>query len=202
MDPFFVWLLFQYFYLLMVKTLSSILVIVAVLSCTEQNENIPDEKENVEVFEETETQPSKVVEQDNISIEVYDFENIQPFIYKNNDRINVVNFWATWCVPCIQELPAFEKLKAENPEVDMTLISMDFTQNIESDLIPFIIKNNIQSDVVVLDDPDANSWIPKVDENWSGAIPATIIYNKDKRVFYERSFTYEELAKEVQTFKK
>ena len=56
--------------------------------------------------------------------------------------------------------------------------------------------------MVVLDDPDANSWIPKVDENWSGAIPATIIYNKDKRVFYERSFTYEELAKEVQTFKK
>ena len=49
-------------------------------------------------------------------------------------------------------------------------------------------------------DPDQNSWIPKVSEKWSGAIPANLIYNKNSRAFYEQSFTYEELQTEVHKF--
>jgi hypothetical protein len=71
----------------------------------------------------------------------------------------------------------------------------------ESHLVPFIEERNLKSQVVVLDDPKQNIWIPLVDEGWSGAIPATLIYNKDKRRFYEEPFTYEELKQALSNFK-
>ena len=53
---------------------------------------------------------------------------------------------------------------------------------------------------MVLDDVDQNNWIPKVDSNWDGAIPITIIYNKNKRQFYGRAFDYTELENELKQF--
>ncbi len=136
----------------------------------------------------------------NAKIESYNYQGIRPFLYKKDDKIHVINFWATWCIPCVEELPYFEKLGAEyaDKNVEVILISMDFPDKVQSDLTPFIKENNIQSKVIVLDDPDANTWISKVDEDWTGAIPATIIYRNDQRYFYEQSFTYKELKTEVE----
>src|SRR5690606_240818 len=124
------------------------------------------------------------------------------YLQNKNDSIYVINFWATWCKPCIKELPAFEKLASDYSaeKVKVLLVSLDFSDKLKTQVIPFIKKNNIQSEVVLLDDPDANNWIPKVSVEWSGAIPATIIYNKDNRKFYEQSFTFEELETELKTF--
>lgn len=139
-----------------------------------------------------------------MEISVYDFEQIEPLFHSRDEKIYVINFWATWCVPCIKELPFFEKINEEEKKnnVEVVLISMDMPSIWESRLIPYVEKNNIKSKVVVLDDPKQNKWIPLVSENWSGAIPATVIYNKDKRTFYEQSFTYDELKAEVDKFKK
>ena len=82
----------------------------------------------------------------------------------------------------------------------MILVSLDFPKMIESRVIPFIKNKNLQAEVVVLNDPDANSWIEKVAKEWSGAIPATIIYKNEKRKFYEQSFTEEELETEIKSF--
>ena len=131
------------------------------------------------------------------------FEELeQQYLQKKNDSIYIINFWATWCKPCIKELPAFEKLASNysDKKVKLLLVSLDFPDKLESQVIPFIERNNIQSEVVLLDDADANSWIPKVSPQWSGAIPATIIYKKDNRKFYEQSFTFEELEAELKTF--
>jgi thiol-disulfide isomerase/thioredoxin len=101
-----------------------------------------------------------------------------------------VNFWATWCKPCIEELPYLEQLhqdKFDDP-VNVILVSLDFINQLEEKLIPFIQEFKLRSTVVVLDDPDANSWIDKVDPTWSGAIPATFIYQRDKRMFFPDSF--------------
>ena len=79
-------------------------------------------------------------------------------------------------------------------------MSLDFPDKFETQLIPFVKKNNLIPQVILLDDPDENGWIPKVDKSWSGALPATLIYNKNKRKFYQKPFTKETLFNEVNTF--
>lgn len=128
-------------------------------------------------------------------IPVYDFKSFEPYLHKNTDTTYIVNFWATWCKPCIKELPAFDSLSVayKNEKVKVILVSLDFSEKLEGVVKPFLKKKGISSEVILLDDPDANAWIEKVDKSWSGAIPATVIYKKSKRAFYERSFTYDEL---------
>lgn len=134
-------------------------------------------------------------------IPTLNYKELEPLLNKKNDSVYVVNFWATWCKPCIKEMPSFEKINAEykTKKVNVILVSLDFPEHLEKQLIPFVEKRKINSEVVLLDDPDANSWIPKVSDNWSGAIPATIIYSNSERKFYERSFTYEELETELKS---
>lgn len=145
--------------------------------------------------------PKKIIQDKEISVELYDFENIKPFLNQKNDKIYVVNFWATWCVPCVAELPYFEQLKENYPEIELLLISLDFPKMINSNLIPFIRKNNLKGEVVVLDEPNGNKWIPQINKDWSGAIPATLIYQNQREEFYEQSFTYQELEETVLNFK-
>ena len=120
-------------------------------------------------------------------------------LLQEGSKTYVVNFWATWCAPCIKELPYFEALN-KNQNIDVLLVSLDFPQHKESRLLPFIIKNQLQSKVVHLDDTNENFWINAIDTTWSGAIPATIIYNNQKRGFYERLFTQKELETLVESF--
>jgi len=109
---------------------------------------------------------------------------------------------ATWCKPCIEELPFFEKTYTEQKDnnVELVLVSLDMPSMWKSRLEPFVKNKDLKGKVVILDDPKMNEWIPKVDENWEGGIPATLIYNKTKRVFYPRGFTYEELNTELKKF--
>lgn len=170
--------------------------LLCLLACGEATE----EKEPVQ--NSFEHNPKRIVEEDGIRIEVFDFENFKPFLEEQDDRIHVINFWATWCIPCVKELPYFEQLAAAYPDIDMTLVSLDFPSKIEENLVPFIRENELKPSVIVLDEPNGNEWIPQIDENWSGAIPATVIYRQNKRQFYEQSFTFEELEKEVKSFQK
>jgi thiol-disulfide isomerase/thioredoxin len=147
--------------------------------------------------------PLKVYSNDTVSVKAYDYAGLEYFLTQKNDTTYVVNFWATWCVPCVEELPNFEKINANYKEnkVKVVLVSLDMVKMIEGKLLPFIKNKQIKSEVLLLRDPDADSWIPKVDSTWSGAIPATVIYNADNRKFYEKSFTYDELEKEISNFK-
>ena len=150
--------------------------------------------------QQSEPKPIKIYTKDGISVKSYDYKTFEYFLNRKSDTIYVVNFWATWCKPCVAELPNFEKLNAEykSKKVKVILVSMDMAKQVETSLLPFTKRKNLQSKVIFLNDPDANSWIEKVDKSWSGAIPATVIYNQNQRKFYEQSFNFEELEKEVQ----
>jgi len=109
---------------------------------------------------------------------------------KSDDTIRVFNFWATWCKPCVQELPYFDSLKLHNSKspIKLVLISLDFENQIKTVLEPFLLKNNISTEVVVLTDAKVNVWIDKISPLWSGAIPATLVLKGNRSNFYEKSF--------------
>jgi thiol-disulfide isomerase/thioredoxin len=89
----------------------------------------------------------------------------------------VLNFWATWCKPCVEELPSFEELHkhyADN-DVKVLLVSLDFKSQLEKKFIPFLQAQQLKSDVVLFADQDANTWIPYIHEEWDGAIPVTLV---------------------------
>jgi thiol-disulfide isomerase/thioredoxin len=138
-------------------------------------------------------------------VPVVNFEQFQQYLTEFGDKTLVINFWATWCVPCVKELPYFEQVTTNYSaeEVEVILVSLDFSNLLDSSVIPFIEKNNLQSKVILLDDPEMNTWIDKVNRKWSGAIPATLIKSGDKEAFYEKSFhSFEELQQIIQPFLK
>jgi len=118
------------------------------------------------------------------------FEEFEHILHQENDTTYIVNFWATWCGPCVKELPYFEELNDvyKDDKVKVVLVSLDFEKMVDKMLLPFLNRKEIDSHVVLLLDGKPNKWIDKVDPSWSGSIPITIIYNKDERFFYEKSF--------------
>ncbi|WP_282072436.1 TlpA disulfide reductase family protein [Polaribacter atrinae] len=131
-------------------------------------------------------------------IPVLNFDALEPLLYTDSEEIHIVNFWAMWCAPCVKELPILQEYQKQHPKVKITLVSLDFTEDIETKLKPFLKKKRITTQVVLLDDPDSNTWIDKINPNWSGSIPFTIIFNAKKRSFHERMFeNIEDLENEI-----
>ena len=97
----------------------------------------------------------------------------------------------------IKELPLLEKLNDQGLEkVKITLISLDYADKVNN-VNAFIARKNIKSKVLLLDEIDYNSWIDKVEKQWSGAIPATLIINSrtKQRKFLEKGLKEGELEK-------
>ena len=132
-------------------------------------------------------------------VAVFDsYSALEKAVLGDKNTTYVVNFWATWCAPCVKELPHFEQLNSENKKLKVVLVSLDFKTQYETALLPFLKKEQIQSEVVLLTDKDYNSWLPAVDKDWSGSIPATLILKNGKKFFVEKMFSdYNELNQYV-----
>lgn len=131
-------------------------------------------------------------------IPIYKIDKLLSRIEKNNDTLYIVNFWATWCKPCVQELPDFEKINAEykNQKVKVILVTLDFKEELKKRVVPFIKKNKYTTEVILLDEVDG-SFIDKVSKDWSGAIPATLLIKNNKKEFIGKKTNYEELKEKI-----
>jgi thiol-disulfide isomerase/thioredoxin len=129
---------------------------------------------------------------------------MENLIQEKTSKTRIINFWATWCKPCIEELPYFEAINRDPDykNFEVILISLDFVEDLDSKVKTFVDNKDIKSTIKLLDNVDYNSWIDKVDPSWSGAIPATLVINSrfDKRNFFEKQFKDNELENMLKDF--
>ena len=129
---------------------------------------------------------------------------VEKILKTPSDQIQVVNFWATWCGPCIKEMPLIEKLGQENNNVRVTLVSLDLDLDANPEKVyKFVERKGIKSVVLILDEQDPNSWIDKIEKQWSGSLPATLVINTKtgKRVFAGKELKEGELEKMIESVK-
>jgi thiol-disulfide isomerase/thioredoxin len=137
-------------------------------------------------------------------ISVIKITDLESRINNQSDTTYIINFWATWCAPCVKELPDFDSVaRTTEGKVKMLFVTMDFKEDINSKVLPFLKKKPLHSDVLLLDEVNGNYFIPKVSEQWTGAIPATLILNNKKkhREFYEKKLNYDFLKNEIDQLK-
>ncbi|MGY6520762.1 MAG: redoxin domain-containing protein [Mongoliitalea sp.] len=133
--------------------------------------------------------------------EIISFEDFEKMMGESSSKIKVFNFWATWCAPCVKEMPYFEKVQADDPEIELIFISMDDGRKPER-VTNFIERRGVKAPVYLLNDVDYNKWIDKVDPSWSGAIPATLFIKTDgSKYFHEGEVDEIELKSIIQKLK-
>ena len=119
------------------------------------------------------------------------------------DSVYVINFWATWCKPCIEELPYFEEATSafSQKNVRIILVSLDSPSELDRVLLPFVKKKDLKSEILLLDEQNPNEWIDKIEPEWTGSLPATIILRNriKKKVFLEKQLEKEELFTTIQS---
>ncbi len=138
----------------------------------------------------------------NRPVPMVNFAGFEPYLNSKSDTVYVINFWATWCGPCRRELPDMEKIHKDysGRKVKVLLVSLDFP-NQQKGLQQFLLTNRITAPVLLLNEPDANAWIDKVDPSWTGALPATLIFKGKDRLFFEKELTYQEVNNSIVTLK-
>ncbi|MCW3088676.1 MAG: hypothetical protein JWQ78_2062 [Sediminibacterium sp.] len=113
----------------------------------------------------------------------------------------IVSFWASWCAPCIREIPWFEKnVAASDKKVKLLLVSIDFADDYPKTLSAFAKKNGYRSEIVWLNETNADEFCPQIDKSWDGAIPATLMVNNKTqyRQFFGQQLPEQKFVLELQ----
>jgi len=126
------------------------------------------------------------------NVELVKYDQLEKEYKVEENKLLLVNFWATWCGPCIREIPHFQEADKRS-DIAVYLVSVDFPQD-KKKVENFVEKRNLDSRIFLLDEKDYDYYMPKVSENWTGAIPATLVIDSyGNRYFYEQAFTKETL---------
>ncbi|MBL0144435.1 MAG: TlpA family protein disulfide reductase [Chitinophagaceae bacterium] len=137
------------------------------------------------------------------TIPKWKIDDVVKYYSKNNDTTYVINFWSTFCKPCIEEIPYLQSIskKYAAKKVKLMLVSLDIASFYPQKLKAFIKKYKFTAPVIWLNETNADFFCPAIDEKWSGAIPATIIVNNKKgyKQFYEEQFTPQQFEEALKT---
>jgi thiol-disulfide isomerase/thioredoxin len=112
-------------------------------------------------------------------VDPLDQADLKKLLGERKGKILFLNIWATWCAPCVEEFPDIIKLSQAYPgsEVEVVGVSADYPDEVESKIIPFIRKHNVPFRIYVAKFDHQEDFINCVDSSWSGALPATLVYD-------------------------
>jgi thiol-disulfide isomerase/thioredoxin len=156
------------------------------------------------VFQLTLLADEKPKQDEKIVVDLINKELLAKIIKERKGKPLFLNLWATWCVPCKEEFPAINKLAEEYKDLEFIGISVDFPEEVESKIIPFLKSQKAKFVSYVNGFEGDEELINTLDKDWNGALPATFIYDKNgKKVsFLEGKKSYEEFRKEIEKAKK
>jgi len=108
-------------------------------------------------------------------VRVIGYDSLKKIVNARSDTATVINLWATWCQPCLEEMPYFinEQMQWHGKPVSFVFVSVDFPSQ-EENVKKKAIDLKLPGTVIQLEEKN-NDWIDELDKNWSGAIPYTIL---------------------------
>ncbi|MCY4418370.1 MAG: TlpA disulfide reductase family protein [Cytophagales bacterium] len=129
-------------------------------------------------------------------VPVLRFQELKENIQENKSSVQVINFWATWCAPCVREIPYFQAVheKYQNQSVRFLLVSLDSSKKLAR-VERFVKKKKLSMEIVLLNETDFDTILPQIHPNMEGAIPATLFLcgKKTKGSFIHDSFSQKKL---------
>ena len=139
--------------------------------------------------------------------EIKSITNIEldEIISNRNDKLLLVNAWASWCIPCREEFPDLVELsKIYKNELDVIAISVDYEEDIKAKVLPFLNKNKVEFPVYLSGFKKDEELINYFSKEWNGALPGTAIYDKSgKQIkFLEGKQSYESFSSIIKTILK
>jgi thiol-disulfide isomerase/thioredoxin len=137
--------------------------------------------------------PAKAPAKTNVSQAGPKIGNLKPadfakFKDSARGKVLVVNFWATWCGPCVAEFPELVALDAKYRAkgVKFVGITADDAEDVQPKVIPFIKKHQVKFDIVQQNIEDSEELMNQITKDWNGVIPVTVVYDKQGNLAYSR----------------
>lgn len=117
---------------------------------------------------------------------------LEEYIRSAKEPVLVINFWATFCKPCVAEIPNFISVTEQkgSDSVRLLLVSLDLPSSYPGKISSFAGKQGWKVSLAWLNETNADYFCPRIDPSWSGSIPATLFVNT--RTGY-RHFVEEEI---------
>ena len=114
-----------------------------------------------------------------IEVKIINTNDLKSIFDEAKGSALLINVWATWCEPCREEFPELVKL-ANNykNKINFVAVSVDDVSDLSEKVIPFLQSQNASFNNYLLKVKEPEDFINMLDKDWSGAVPATFIYDK------------------------
>ena len=178
-----------------IRVLNVSLILLLLSGCSSRNSDGNQNKIN-----EASPAPHSTVQ----LVELIDQKGLDKIIRKRQGKPLLLNIWATWCLPCVEEFPDLIKLADSDTLVEVIGISVDYPDELHTKVLPFLEKLKVPFKIYIAKFNKQEDFIAAVDSSWNGAVPATFMYNGSgrKQFSFIGQGTFEQFEKNLRMVKK